>query len=245
VKGEGGSLEDDCLEGLYDPILRTVKGFSGVGLSDLVFFASGSAVEVNSGSIPTLFDASGNERDFSQTTTSAQPTLDRNSVGGRWSAVFDGSDDYLTSSNLASPSWREGTVLIVGTRNTSNKACPYSGDLDTLDYWYLERPSEPDTYIHTDSSSLRWADVVDQTPHVRVGRMGSNALIRIDGTDRSSGTMDNDMGGTHDIGRRRVTTNKVYWEGPITTIVSFDAYLTTGQIADLEPIVNDYYNSIY
>jgi hypothetical protein len=245
VRSNSGSIEDEALEGLYDPFFKTIKGFSAVGLSDLAVFVSASGIENNAGSIPKFFDASGNERDFSQTDTAKQPALNKSSIGGRWGAVLDGSEDYLTSSNLASPSWREGTVLMVGARKTSNYACIYSGDADVLDYWIFERPDHPDTYIHTDSSSLSWNNVVDQTPHVRVGRMGPNALIRIDATDRKTGTMDDDMGGTHDIGRRRGTPNKVHWEGPITTIVSFDAYLTTEQIADLEPIVNDYYNSIY
>jgi hypothetical protein len=99
VKNRSGSLEDDCLEGLYDPILRTVKGFSGVGLSDLVLLVSASAVEVNSGSIPKLFDASGDENDAVQTTTADQPTLDKNSIGGRWGMNFDGGDDQMISNN--------------------------------------------------------------------------------------------------------------------------------------------------
>jgi hypothetical protein len=108
VKAGGGSIEDGALESLYDPILRAIKGFTGVGLSDLVFFGAGSAVENNSGSIPALFDASGNENDVTQSDTAKQPT--EGTYNGRASALYDITDDVLSASIGDLPD--QGTIIV-------------------------------------------------------------------------------------------------------------------------------------
>jgi hypothetical protein len=131
VQAGGGSIEDGALEGLYDPTLRAIEGFSGVGLSDLVFFGAASAIENNSGSIQTLFDASGNEHDAMQTTTAEQPTLDKSSIGGRRGASGDGTDDTITTGRDISISEpiteiavgtmpNDGVALMAGTGKNNN-----------------------------------------------------------------------------------------------------------------------------
>ena len=108
VQASGGSIKDGSLKNLYDPILRAIKGFSGIGLSDLVFFGSGGAVEVNDGSISRLFDASGNENDVTQGDTAKQPT--KGTYNGRVSPIYDFSDDVLGTSIGDLPD--QGTIIV-------------------------------------------------------------------------------------------------------------------------------------
>jgi hypothetical protein len=125
VQSSNGSIEDGALEGLYDPILRAIKGFSGVGLSDLVFFGSASAVEINSGSIPTIFDASGNENDVTQSDTSKQPT--EGTYNGRASALYDITDDVLSASIGDLPD--QGTIIVAADSELGK----YEGWIDLSD----------------------------------------------------------------------------------------------------------------
>jgi len=135
VLGNGGSIEEGALGGLYDPILRKVKEWGLLG--DLVFFGAASAVENNSGSIPTIFDASGNEYDATQSDTAKQPALDKNSVGGRWGAGFDGADDdaraptnplTLTNPFTVVSLWRSNDTTV----NTNAWAVEDSSDTEFL-----------------------------------------------------------------------------------------------------------------
>lgn len=227
VKNESGSIEDGSLEDLYDPILRKIKDW-GL-LSDLVFFGSGSAVEINSGSIPTLFDASGNENDATQTDTSKQPALNKNGIGGRWEASGDESDDVLNV--LINPD-STATVIVVGAISGSGAAI-------------IGQP-----HIFEDSGS--WAiyyggSVVsggshDTNPHDFAARYdGSGSRLRVDGTEALSGdpgsgassdtTLMNDGGSGRPNGR----------EGALWMV--FDGVtLTTDQENDLRTIARDYYS---
>jgi len=120
VKAENGIIEGGSLENLYDPILRAFKGFSGVGLSDLPFFGSGSAVKINSGAIPMLFDSSGGENDATQSDTAKQPTDAL--IGSKVALYFDGSDDILTIPfQLITGSQNPTIFIVLKTQHTSDK----------------------------------------------------------------------------------------------------------------------------
>lgn len=132
VQGENGVIEDGSLENLYDPILRKIKDW-GL-LSDLVFFGSGSAVETNSGAIPKLFDASGNEYDHTQGDTARQPTLNKSGIGGRWDMYFDGGDTLTFSSQLITETQNPTIFIVLKTQQTSDRkilGAAGSGDLSS------------------------------------------------------------------------------------------------------------------
>jgi hypothetical protein len=238
VKGENGSIEDGSLEDLYDPIVRTVKGFSGVGLSDLVLFVSASAVEINSGSIPTLFDASGNEHDAIQTTTADQPTLDKNSIGGRWGANFDGSGDQMISNNnftttpathfwVASLNVSPATEHIVdGNSNNKNSTRQIvrtkSSDWSIWDYNKL-----------TDGQA-------DQNDHVFEAVFdGGNSEIIIDGTSVAQGNAGTGTLEDMTIGSQRGGN---HWEGLINGGVILDSKLSSSQRSKIRSHIQDWYS---
>jgi len=239
VKGEGGSIEDDCLEGLYDPILRTVKGFSGVGLSDLVFFGSGSAVETNSGSIPTLFDASGNEYDAIQTTTADHPTVDKNSIGGRWGLNFDGSGDELISNNSFTTS--PATHFWVASLNTSsNKEHIVDG----------KKSNNSDTRQIVRSYGSNWSiyngngisgGTADQNDHIFEAVFdGANSEIIIDGTSVAQG--DAGIGTLEDMTIGSNRGGGAYWKGLINEGLIFDAKLSSNQRSKIRSHIQDWYS---
>jgi len=228
VQASGGSIQDGALEDLYDPIVRAIKGFSGVSLSDLVFFGSGSAVKINSGSIPTIFDASGNEYDATQTDTAKQLALDKDGIGGRWEASGDGSDDVMnTPVNLGST----GTVIVVGAVSGSGAAI-------------IGQP-----YIFEDSGS--WAiyngstitgGSHDTDAHDFAARFdGSGSRLRVDGTEVLSG----DAGGG--LAKSIKLMNSPYngrpnGEAGALWVVFGGVTLTTDQENSLRTITKDYYS---
>lgn len=52
--------------------------------------------------VVTLYDHSGNGRDFSQGTAANQPLLSADGPDGNWSLTFDGSNDYMTTASITS-----------------------------------------------------------------------------------------------------------------------------------------------
>ena len=236
VRDEGGVIEDGALKGLYDPILRKVKGWGLLG--DLVFFGAASAVEVNSGSIPKLFDASGNEHDAIQTTTAEQPTLDQSSIGGRWAAYFDGSGDQMISNN--SFTTNPATHFWVASLNKS--------------------PSQAHIVDGSSNNNLKTRQIVrcfnskwggyngdgiqdgaaDQNDHLfEVVFDGANSEFIIDGT--SVAQKDAGTGSLEDmtIGSKR---GGVYWEGPINGGLIFDAKLSSSQRSKIRSHIQDWYS---
>jgi hypothetical protein len=201
VQAGGGSIEDGALEGLYDPILRAIKGFSGVSLSDLVFFGSGSAVEVNSGSIVTLFDASGNENDADQINTGHQPTLDKNSIGGRWGASGDGSDDTMTTGRDMSIS-EPITEIAVGTMpNDGAVLMAGSGKNNTLLIFNNENNSKWAIYNGATRSS---GGTSDSNAHAFSAVFKSTDTFRVDKTQVAS----KDVGSYDASGFRLLSNDK-------------------------------------
>ena len=231
-----GEIEDDSLSGLYDPILRDVKGW-GL-LPDLVFFASGSAVEVTSGSLPRVFDASGNEQDAIQTTTADQPALDKDSIGGRWGMTFDGSGDELISNNnfATSPT----THFWVASLNTlpadHHIVDGYQSNVNDTRQIIRSFTGNWDIY---DSSGLT-DDLADQNDHLFEAIFdGANSELVIDGTsvvqgDTGGGTLE-DM----TIGSNR---NDSYWEGPINQGLIFDVRLSSSQRSKIRSRIQDWYS---
>jgi hypothetical protein len=99
VSSNGGTIENGALEGLYDPVIAEAK--SAGWYSDLLFFGAASAVENVSGSVATIFDASGDQNDGTQDASASRPTIQSSGIGSRQSASFDGSDDYMVLNNIS------------------------------------------------------------------------------------------------------------------------------------------------
>ena len=252
VKGENGSIEDGSLEGLYDPILRTVKGFSGVGLSDLVFFGSGSAVEVNSGSIPKIFDGSGNENDAIQTTTADQPTLDKNGIGGRWEANADGGDSLRVPSGVADAfeSGSEGTAIVVVRYNSPSAYVNAFALDDSGPFWIMRSNNFGEIVILVDDGSSG-ATVTGSTPShpvtlIQSGRYdGSEVVVRENGAE--TGSASTSLGDSTYTGKeflmRRSTGENI--KGALACTIAFGTPLSNTQASKIEDKANTYYNNIY
>ena len=242
VQSNGGSIEDGALEGLYDPILRTIKGFSGVGLSDLVFFGSASAVEHNSGSISTIYDASGNENDATQSDSVKQPGYTTDSdFGGRAVALSDASDDILTSS-LSSHTQPTTHLTVVRTDDPNTdkqRLITTTGGGDTSPYqtmnilngdWRVYAGNG----LHDGSSS--------SSPVILSTRFdGTNTIIRRDGANEVTGDA-----GTSDIGSQLGLLNlperAEVFDGPFAMGLVIVAKLTNNQLSELESILTSYYS---
>jgi hypothetical protein len=237
VKGENGSLEDDCLEGLYDPILRTVKGFSGVGLSDLVFFGAGSAVEINSGSIPKIFDASGDEHDATQTDTAKQPALDTNGIGGRYVGKFDGSEDVLSASNVYDG--YPATILAVSHLNGVSSTNPIHTSSNNA---MLLRAKDTPEWEAYSGSSITSGSPSEGDFYTSVVFDAPSSVLRVSGSEVVSGNTE----GSKTPGRLDIGADIAGWQaflnGSIGAMVVFRAALSTSQVTDLENNLTEYYS---
>jgi hypothetical protein len=250
VKNNGGSIEDNCLEGLYDPILRKIKNW-GL-LSDLVLFVFASAVENNSGSIPTIFDASGNERDFPQTDTAKQPALDKNSIGGRWGAGFDETDDEASNSNpLISNT--DLTFFWVGNLRTKNsnpddifsnsnvsQGIKFGNGGSNNDLWQIA------TYDSGSARDVYEFGLSDTGPVYGNGTLtNSECTFRVNGADRTLNVRRGSIqkmpssNNSFFVGSRN---GSQYWDGSIESLIIFKTGLTLSQRKDIEAIRKQYYN---
>jgi len=253
VQAGGGSIEDGSLENLYDPILRAIKGFSGVGPSDLVLFVSASAVENNSGSIPTLFDASGGENDATQTDTAKQPTLKKDGIGGRWEANGDGNDDRLRIPSEVADAFEsgsKGTVMsVVRYKSPSNYEHVFSLD-DGAPYWLIRCNSIGDITTFVDDGSTR-KKAIGSNPSfpatlVHSGRYnGSEIVVRENGVQtglRSASLGDSTYTGKEYL-MSRDSGNRL--KGAFACTIAFGTPLSDTQLSEIEDKANTYYDNIY
>ena len=240
VKGENGSIEDDSLEDLYDPILRTVKDFSGVGLSDLAPFVSASAIENNSGSIPKFFDASGNEYDATQTDTTKQAALDKNSVGGRWGAVLDGADDLYNVPDVG------GSVL------TSITVIAEAADGRFLTYDKSGTYHSQRAQSTVDAQIGKNGDVMSFSPSslsdVRIVSSfvdtNGNGILRVDGDKKDSGVADENNvvdGNNNVIGSNRGEASASF-DGKVLLHIGMLSRNSEQNVNELESHIEDYYS---
>jgi len=238
VKAGGGSIEDGSLENLYDPILRAVKDW-GL-LSELVFFGSGSAVEINSGSIPTIFDASGNEYDAIQTDTAKQAALDKNSVGGRWGAGFDGADDRYNVPDVG------GSVL------TSISVIAEAADGRFLTYDKSGTYHSQRTSSGVKASIGSGGDLMSFSPSslsdVRIVSSfvdpNGTAVLRVDGDKKDSGVADENtvIGSNYNhIGESRAKGSHPY-DGQLLLHIGMLNRYSEQNVNELESHIEGYYS---
>ena len=240
VQESGGSIENGSLENLYDPILRKVKEW-GL-LSDLVFFGAASAVETNSGSIATLFDASGNENDATQSDSAKQPTDTTDSeFGGRAVALSDGSDDILTSS-LSSHTQPTTHLTLVRTDdpNTNDqRTISTTGGGDTTPYQTININNGD--WVAFAGSQLRDGSP-GSSPVILSSRFdGTDSIIWRDGTNEVTGDA-----GTYDIGSQLALLNlpgrTEVFNGPSAMGLVIAAKLTDHQLSEIESTLTSYYS---
>ena len=184
VKGSGGVIEDGYLENLFDPIYQKVKDW---GLeSDLEFFGSASAVENNSGSIPKIFDGSGNELDAVQNDSAKQPALNKNGVGGHWEGSGDGTDD----------SWATANDIIISEPITEIAVGTIPGDGDALISGSQYSSTNGSILIYNYENSNEWAvysglsvsgGSKDTNPHAFSAVFKGTDTLRVDKTQVLSG----------------------------------------------------------
>jgi len=236
VEASGGTIEDGALEDLYDPILRQVKKW-GL-LDDLVFFGAASAVKHNSRSIATLFDASGKEQDATQNTTSKQPTLDKNSIGGRLGAVFDGSDDEMInkSSIVASPA----TEFWVASLNTT-PSYDYivDGNIDNnISTRLIVRSNNGEWDIQNEYKLTDGA--ADQDDHLFEAVFdGANSELIIDGTSVIQGNTGTGSLEDMTIGSAR---GSAHWGGLINAGIILGSKLSSSQRSKIRSRIQDWYS---
>jgi len=255
VEATGGSIEDGALEGLYDPILRAVKDW-GL-LDDLVFFGSASAVENNSGSIATLFDASGNEHDAIQTDTAKRAVLNKNGIGGRWVADFDGTDDWTYVSFSSTADAR--TFFCVAEYRALPDNNPglwgYKGGVRIWQQFVDSRDGDlwgrltQENDAKQDFSNENGPLLSANTPFHTVQRAdgSSTATQRQNGSQVDSISYNGKIKGTNDLmlGQQSdtiSTNNNGLWDGRIALWVSFETHLSDAQVSEIENIYTDFYS---
>jgi hypothetical protein len=244
VKGENGVIEDGSLENLYDRMFRTVKGFSGVGLSDLKFFMADSALENNSGSIPKIFDASGGEHDAVQNDTAKQAVLDKNSIGGRWGAYYGGSDDSMSVPTNPLTLTSPFTIVSLWTTNY----------LDTNNILWEFKNSSDDNYLgvgHRDNSVKLYSygetpgkgsTISEDTAYiVSIEWDGTDFYVYLDGTLDYTVTPSstNWQTATDEVNIGLSKTNSWNWVGLIISMLAIE---TTGVRGEIETRLSEYYS---
>jgi hypothetical protein len=252
VQSSGGSIEDEALDNLYDPILRKIKDW-GL-LSDLVFFGAGSAVENNSGSIATIFDASGNEHDAIQTTTASQPTLDKSGIGGRWTADFDGNDwMYVSFSSTADArtffcvaeydSFPHGNTGLWGYQSSARDWQQFVNK-NNKDLWgrFYQKDGTKTDFSDSNGPALsantpfHTVQRADGASTVTQRQNGSQVeSISYDGTIRD---LDHLMLGNHN----NDFSYAQGWDGGIPLWISFETHLSDDQVSEIEKIYTDFYS---
>jgi len=235
VESSGGLIEDGALEGLYDPVLKTIKGFSGVGLSDLVFFGAASAVEVNSGSIPTIFDASGEENDAAQSTTSKQFTRKTDAIGGRVGAEVDESDDLMDSP--ASATQPTTHIFVAKTPNGADGSQDYVFDGTSNRQLFYGSNTDQQTFQAGNPLEFTFSDT-----NVRAGAVlfdGSNSEAELGNRTASADTGTNNIS-TLRLGAR--TTGNENLAGLFLMHALIDAPTTRSQRNTLRSKAQEYYS---
>jgi hypothetical protein len=237
VQSSGGSIEDGALGNLYDPILRKVKKW-GL-LSELVFFGAGSAIKVNSGSIPKLYDGSGNENDPTQSNTSNQPTLQKDSIGGRWGGDYDGSNDFLHT-DLSSAVSRPHTLISVVKADVAEniQATQYHSDPTSAnsDIFYMNNTN----YRLWGGGSGISGIPSDKNPHLLSGWLdgSGNGKFWVDGTSQGTGS----SLGSYSASGVTLSRKDYFWNGEkVLDILFGPVQLSESQISELEKIINNYY----
>lgn len=252
AKTEGGEIEDKCLQGLYDPVLRSVKNWDL--LPKLSFFGSASVIKNNSGSITKVFDSSGNEYDASQQHTSHQPTLDKNSIGGRWGINGDGDDDYFNlPAGVADTfeSGSEGTVIVV-VRYEYDTYYKNSFALDeSYPYWLLRTDNSNNIVTFVADSSggeaATGSTLTEATTLIHSGRYdGSKIVNRENGSQTASTNVslgDSTYSDDEYLMGRSASGERI--AGLFSCAIAFGVPLSNSQLSELEDKTNSYYNNIY
>lgn len=235
VKKEGGEIEDGALERLYDPILWQAKDDGWY--SNLVFFGAGSAVVNVSGSIAEMFDASGNQNDAAQGTSSQRMTLSKDSVGGRWGAENDNTDDFLRTNvpDTAQPT----TVFGVSKLRNSADLSAQQSFCDSETQRHVTQTSMNDYGIYAGTGLVGGS--VDTSPHFRLNNFdGSNSEIFIDGTSVVSGDAGGDSLTEIVIGSDNDRSE--YWDGTIQLIGAIGKRIGSSERDALRNICKKFYS---
>jgi len=243
VEASGGTLESGIIADLFDPLIKELKAQGYY--SDAIFIGAAGAREVVSGSVRTIFDASGHQFDLTQSTTSQRPT-DSTSVrlNGKVVSTFDGTDDQISNSDLTTPmpvTYIQGFEFLTLDSDASDIVfSTTAGGGDRHFFWASTGNNLKVTLGELKASGV---EAFENTPYLSsvVGEGGSTK-VRVNDTTLFSGSSSNNSGVGFRLG--------AYYDGNRETNINHSVALIIGQnLSDaesrsLETIIDSYY-SIY
>jgi len=231
AEASGGTLESGVLEDFFDPLVKELKAQGHY--ADTVFLGAAGAREVVSGSVATIFDASGNQNDATQSDSAKRPTdTTAASFNGRHIADYDGSDDVLVSGADAT----QPMTLIVAGKGFDDSTSFTDGDtsrvvsgLGTSSSAVVFAGTELAINVDASGSPALISGITDAT----------NSLVRYQGGSEKTGDagtndlIDLTLGDEPDTKQERLN---------FAVGVVVDARLTSAEISSLETIINSYYS---
>jgi hypothetical protein len=184
-----------------DAALVGASGPGGVGATDgtgkLNVWLEGDSVTTSGSKVTTWIDQSGYDHDFTQGTDSERPTAEV--LNDRKVLSFDGSDDWLGSTNLSGsdiPETDYTQFLVFKTSDTDGAAVsvvdPVEATAGQHDRNFGIQGSKLANRIFSNETISSSSDFNDGTVYVGAVQVekGEGQLLRADGTQVASGTKD-------------------------------------------------------
>lgn len=246
VEADGGTVHD---KDWVDTVITTLKDL-GV-YPDCVFLGDAN-MGTDAGStgegVGTLYDASGNEYDATQSDSAKKPTLGNDSIfGGKHVLVFDGTDDVMLVDLSAVEDTDAGAVM-AGTNDEgsseSNPGVFASGNREPLSMWYSTGNSHMwgRRYYDDGSEDSFSNDLGASTPGLFVHHTDGADLVQ-----RYNGSENERVSGQDSLKPWQVDQTigsqaRERWQGPLTPIIVFNATIAPSDLAALEDEINAYYS---
>lgn len=224
--------------------------------ADLIAGADGTAIGTWSNKAPT-----GSANDFTQATGSKQPLLKRNIINGRSTLLFDGANDFMTSSMTVSGAVSRYIVFkFVGTPAAStswNMLCikDASGDFDEM-FVLNAGGYQPYSFLSKSPASavasVGIADALNTSPHVLGVTYNNGAIstpasytVSLDGVSKTvvaSGVIGTPNTATTALGARVVAgVGSSFVSGHYARVLAFSTNLS----APADAAVVKYLRNIY
>jgi hypothetical protein len=225
VNNDGGTLHD---KDFVDSLISQAK--TDGWYSDIVRMAGPAlAYKESGGTLPTLYDASGQQNDWVQATSSEQPVLNSSNgtFNSRPTAGFDGTDDYMEDST--STQTKEIIAVAEWTGTTT--------------FGYLIKSPNVDLSVRHESNAYRSLADAGSGDFQDSGDIEVNGQSSDLSVDRKHVVwMLSDAQEPMDLLGKSISSFDRWWEGPIALAINISSTTTATQRDNLISVIENYYN---
>jgi len=241
IVGNGWDIEDELTQDLMDPLIRELKdqGY----WSDVVHLSAAGARETVSGAIATIPDWSGAENDAIQATAADRPMLDKNGIGGRCAADFDGAGDALEVPTNPVGLTNPFTVVSLWTTQLTGIAISWSFENASDDNYIGVGTNFGNLKLHSNRETSGSGSALSKnTPYiVSIEWDRTDFYIYLDGALDYTVTpsSNNWQTATNELNIGLNKRYSLFWDGYIISILGIQA---TGVRDEVEDIYTNYYS---